>query len=129
MGGRASRQREKPMDSLTDRPDFHLDILLYRETEGWAAHCLQLDLVEIAASENEAFEAIVDVVRAHIEYAIENDNMENVFSPAPADVWKRFFGATLVGRREVPLRIADDAFPLHSVSLQRVAALRSQPQA
>jgi len=34
---------------------------------------------------------IIDVILAHVRYAIENDNLEHMYHPAPQEVWKEFF--------------------------------------
>jgi len=94
-------------------PDLQLDILLYPDDGGFLAHCLQLDLVEWGETLDEAHCALLDVVRAHVESVIENDNLDHLFHPAPAEVWKRFFGATLIAERPLALDLpAGDVFPI-----------------
>jgi len=88
----------------TKRPTFHLDVLLYRDEQQWVAHCLQLDLVEYGHTRKAAQAAILDVIRAHIEYAIEHDNMEYLFHPAPSDVWKLFLKSQRIGRKTMRLQ-------------------------
>jgi hypothetical protein len=105
------------------QPELHVDVLLYPEGDGWAAHCLQLDLVECGASLEEVQEAILDVIRAHIEYALEHDNMEHLFHPAPPEVWKLFLGAELIGSKAVRIE-RDNAPPIPSVIVQE-ASLRA----
>jgi len=87
-------------------PELNLDVLLYREDGEWLAHCLQLDLVEAGPTPDEAEENLTGVIQHHIQWAIEDDDMEHLFHPAPADVWKRFFGAQVKGFREIPLILA-----------------------
>jgi len=84
-------------------PDFNLDVLLYRENGAWVAHCLQLDLVEAGATPEEAEENLAGVISHHIQWALEDDDMEHLFHPAPPDVWKQFFGAKTNGFRDIPL--------------------------
>lgn len=109
------------LQSERKQPEFRVDVLLYCDGDQWAAHCLQLDLVECAASREEAQEAILDVIRAHIEYALEHDNMEHLFHPAPADVWKLFLGAELIGSKAVRLESMDDTLPVPSVVVQEAS--------
>jgi hypothetical protein len=85
-------------------PHFLLNVLLYREDGMWAAHCLQLDLVEYARTMNEAQSNVLDVIRAHIEHALEHDNMEHLFRPAPAEYWQLFLRSTPIGSRTFRLR-------------------------
>ena len=106
----------------SSRPDFHVDVLLYQEDDQWVGHCLQLDLVEAGATRQEAQEHIVDVIRAHIEYALENDNMEYVFHPAPAAVWRRFWQSELIGCRTIPIDASFEVFPAHSITVREASA-------
>ena len=48
------------------KPALHLDVLLRQTDEGYEAHCLQFDLVEVAPTADEAEQAIKDVITAHI---------------------------------------------------------------
>ena len=84
-------------------PVFVLNVLLYREDCRWTAHCLQLDLVECARTVREAQSNILDVIRAHIEHALEHDNMEHLFQPAPAEYWQLFLRSKQIGRRTLRL--------------------------
>jgi hypothetical protein len=85
-------------------PHFLLNVLLYRADGMWTAHCLQLDLVECARTQEQAQSNVLDVIRAHIEYALEHDNMEHLFQPAPAEYWQLFLRSTPIGSRTVRLR-------------------------
>ena len=102
------------------RPDFHVDILLYPEGGQWTAHCLQFDLVEVADTFEEAEQRIEGVVRAHISWALEHDNMENLFSSAPADAWKRFFTSKRGESRLITISVSDDQLADFPVTLQEV---------
>lgn len=85
-------------------PNFQLDVLLYRQGGRCTAHCLQLDLVECGRTVQAALSDVLDVIRAHIEWAIEHDNMEHLFHPAPAEYWKMFLTARRIGARTFRLR-------------------------
>ena len=97
MGTRSAGSRHRP-------PDFQLDVLLYRDQSRWTAHCLQLDLVECGRSAQAALSDVLDVIRAHIEWAIEHDNMAHLFHPAPPEYWKMFLTARRIGARTFHLR-------------------------
>jgi predicted RNase H-like HicB family nuclease len=92
-----------PKPSKTTSPVFLLNVLLYREDGRWTAHCLQLDLVECARTVEEAQSNILDVIRAHIEHALEHDNMEHLFHPAPAAYWQLFLRSKQTGSRTLRL--------------------------
>lgn len=93
---------------IHDRPDYRLDVLTYQDGEGWVGHCLQLDLAECAPTRDQALEAIVDVVRAHFEFAIANDNLDNLFHAAPKEIWKMFFESELMGERTIELHVSEE---------------------
>ena len=67
-------------------------ILIKRDEDGrWTGHCLELDIVTTADSPDEAEGDIVDLIRAQVTYAIENDNMEYLYKDAPPEVWHEYF--------------------------------------
>lgn len=104
-------------------PDFNLDVLLYREAGHWVAHCLQLDLVEAGATPEAAEDALAGVIRHHIEWALEDDDMAHLFHPAPPETWKRFFAAEPMGFRQIPLTLPADGLAVPpSVKVQRATA-------
>ena len=75
------------------KPTLHLDVLLRLTEEGYEAHCLQFDLVEVAPTVEEAEQAIKDVITAHIEYSLAHDNREYLFQSAPLEAWNAFFSS------------------------------------
>ncbi len=104
-------------------PEFNLDVLLYREDGQWVAHCLQLDLVESGDTSEEAEESLAGVIQHHIQWAWEDDDIEDLFHPAPPEVWKMFFAAEPQGFREIPLGVAADRMPAPpAVKVQRATA-------
>ena len=54
------------------------------------AHCLELNLVTVAETVNEAESDIIDVIESHVRYALENDNLEYVSHPGPTECLERF---------------------------------------
>jgi predicted RNase H-like HicB family nuclease len=91
--------------------DLQLDVLLYPDEKGWLAHCLQLDLAEWGETLEAAQGNLLDVVRAHVESAVADDDLEHFFHPAPPEVWKRFFRAELVAEKRLPLDLPVEVFP------------------
>jgi len=75
------------------KPILHLDVLLRQTDEGYEAHCLQFDLVEVAPSAEAAELAIKDVITAHVEYSLAHDNREYLFRSAPLEAWNAFFSS------------------------------------
>jgi predicted RNase H-like HicB family nuclease len=106
--------------------NLHLDVLLGPDEGGWLAHCLQLDLAEWGETLQAAQANLLDVMRAHIASAVENDNLAYLFHPAPPEVWKRFFQAELIGEQtlalDVPAGVVVPAVRVREASLSRAAA-------
>lgn len=92
-------------------PEFTVNVLLYREEGQWVAHCLQLDLVEAGATPEEAEEALIGVIQHHIQWALEDDDLEHLFHYAPPEVWKKFFAADPERFREIPLKAPGNRIP------------------
>jgi predicted RNase H-like HicB family nuclease len=67
--------------------------ILIKKTEeyGYVAHCLELDLVATADTPEAVKADIFDVIVAQVRYAFANDNLEYLYHPAPAEVWKEFY--------------------------------------
>ena len=80
-------QGESEMKSLP----FHFDILVEQQSEGSVAHCLQLDIVAVAENQQQALGDIVDLIQTQLTTAIENDNLDSIFHPAPAEVWGKLY--------------------------------------
>ena len=70
------------------------NILIKEEEDTCIAHCLELDIVATSRT-IECVEAdIMSLITAQIEYAFENNNLENLYHPAPPEVWKEYFSCT-----------------------------------
>ena len=93
------------------KPTLHLDVLLRPTDEGYEAHCLQFDLVEVAPTTEEAEQAIKDVITAHIEYSLAHDNREYLFRSAPLEAWNAFFSSRPYKRVSLEIRPEQTAFP------------------
>lgn len=65
-----------------------LHVLIFEEDGEWVAHCLEFDIVATAIDITAVKKDIFDLIKAHIEYAIENNNMAYLFNPAPPEAWK-----------------------------------------
>ena len=96
-----------------------------KHSGGWLAHCLQLDLVEWGETLDAAQAGLLHVVRAHVEFAVENENLEHLFRPAPPEVWREFFRAELVAEKRIPLNVPPEVFPpirVREAAVSRAAA-------
>jgi predicted RNase H-like HicB family nuclease len=75
---------------MGQKAKIRLDILIKKEENYFLAHCLQFDIVTTADTLKDVRKDIIDLCRAHIEYAHAHDNLEYLFSPAPKEVWAEY---------------------------------------
>jgi hypothetical protein len=82
------------------------NILIKEEEDIFIAHCLELDIVSTSQSLEDVEAEIMSLIKAQIEYAFENENLENLYHPAPPEVWKEYFGCTTAEIKEYILKKA-----------------------
>lgn len=70
---------------------FSVNILIKEEDGLCVAHCLELDIVAVAETADQSQREIVSLICAQIDYAFANNNLDNLYHPAPQDVWRDFF--------------------------------------
>lgn len=65
--------------------------LIKKDNRVWIGHCLELDIVATGESVNLVKDELIDLILAQIDYAFSNDNLDNLYHPAPQEVWKEFY--------------------------------------
>jgi hypothetical protein len=65
--------------------------LLYERDDNHVAHCLDLDVVAVGSSIEEASQKLDFLVKAHIEYALKEGREDALRIQAPTDFWRQFF--------------------------------------
>lgn len=95
-------------------PSIKLNVLIYKEDDEWIAHCLQMDLVAANIDRDLVQDDIVDLIKAHVVYAIENDNIEHIFKSAPAEEWEKLARFQKCGTRKFSITIPKDE-PVRSI--------------
>ncbi len=68
-----------------------VNILIKENDNMFVAHCLELDIVAVAETLDQAQKEVVSLICAQVDYAFSNDNLSNLFHPAPPEVWAEFF--------------------------------------
>jgi predicted RNase H-like HicB family nuclease len=69
---------------------LRINVLVERQANGsYLAHCAELDLVAEGASVSEACAELLNVVDVQVRTCLQNDNLENLFFPAPKEVWEK----------------------------------------
>jgi hypothetical protein len=81
-------------------PKLDLRGVVYREGDAWIAHCLELDIVAEGPNAEAAMNDLLDLCAFQIDTAIENNDLESIFRPAPAKYWNLFYSARL--RKRLP---------------------------
>lgn len=68
-----------------------VNILIREDDNMFVAHCLELDIVAVAETLDQAQREVVSLICAQVDYAFSNNNLSNLFHPAPPEVWAEFF--------------------------------------
>jgi len=69
---------------------LRLNVLVERQPDGqYLAHCLELDLVAEGSTPDEACSELLNAIDVQVRTCIQNDNMANLFFPAPKEVWAK----------------------------------------
>ncbi|MBC8440821.1 MAG: hypothetical protein H8D87_14220 [Deltaproteobacteria bacterium] len=83
---------------------FTVNVLTKKEDGMFVAHCLELDIVAVGNTIEEVQKDIVSTVCAQIDYAFSNDNLDNLFHPAPPEAWQEFYKCKEQIERKYPIR-------------------------
>jgi hypothetical protein len=67
------------------------NLLAKKEKDLWIGHCLELDIVATADSLEVLKKDLTDLIIVQVDYAFSNNNLENLYHPAPSEVWEEFF--------------------------------------
>jgi hypothetical protein len=78
-----------------------LQVLLTPTNDGVQAHCLHMDIVTEAATQDRAIADLADLIRAQFQYGRDTNNLAAVFVPAPAEYWQKLAHARPVGEMRV----------------------------
>ncbi len=102
---------------MTRNENFSFKVLIKKESDAWVAHCLELNLVAVAETIEQVEADIIDIITAHVRFALENDNLEYMAHSAPPEVWKDFFKCS--DREEasysMPETVLDDSWSINPI--------------
>jgi len=70
---------------------FSANVLIKEEDGMIVAHCLELDIIAVGTTLKEVQSEIVSLICAQIDYAFSNDNLDNLYHPAPPEMWQEFY--------------------------------------
>jgi hypothetical protein len=67
-----------------------LRVLGYREENGWAAHCLETDLVGRGRDFNEAMVELQELTEMQVNFAVQTNRLSLLDHPAPPEIWQAY---------------------------------------
>lgn len=106
------------MKSQLIRLDFQ--VLIYPEGNFWIAHCLETDIASEGKSQQEALENLLDISNVQIEALLAEGDLNSLFSPAPAEIWRMFATAKDRKSSKRPNRAAK---PINRINVRQLAAV------
>ncbi len=101
------------------RLDFQ--VLVYRESAQYIAHCLETDLAAEGNSVKESLENLIDISNLQIESLMAEGDLNSLFSPAPPDIWRMFSMAS--DRPSAPRRPARAVKPINRIRVRQLEAV------
>jgi len=92
-------------------------VVFYRDESDrsvWVAHCLEFDLMGHGPSQRDALVLLNDAIALQVKHTIQSGNIENLFSPAPAEYQLMYARGRNVakGRLEVKIAVHDEDFEI-----------------
>ena len=71
---------------------INIHILIYYDDQfkTWVAYCLELNLVTESKRQKNVIKYTIDLIRAHVNYALENNNWCFLWSFAPKPYWDKY---------------------------------------
>lgn len=79
------------MATPTKGAGMTFNVLVSKEEGVYVAHCLELDIVTTSTRIKDVKKEMGELIIAQVDFAFSNNNLENLFRPAPAKVWEIFY--------------------------------------
>lgn len=70
--------------------NLHALVIHDKEKKTFLAHCLDMDIVAQAKTQEEAVSELKELISTQIEYCLENDMLDTLFRPAPKEYWDTY---------------------------------------
>ena len=68
-------------------------VLIYQDDNFWIAHCLEMDLPAEGKTPEEALQNLIDVSHLQITAAMEEGNLDSIFSQSPSELLRMYASA------------------------------------
>lgn len=88
----------------TDPTSMVFNCLVWKEGGLWSGHCLELDIIATGDSMRAVKDDLGDLILAQVDYAFSNDNLDNLYHPAPPDIWKEFYKCKTQSEKKMLLK-------------------------
>src|SRR2546429_3111573 len=73
--------------------DFHIRVLLYKDSGDWVAHALEMDLVDYGDSVRAALKELNELVSCQISFAHQKRDDSLIYFPADKELFERWEAA------------------------------------
>lgn len=81
-----------------------LRVVFYREDGEWIAHCLEFDLCGNGSTKGQALESLSEAINLQVQYSLEHNNPQNLFTPAPSEIQEMFFAGHPAAEGELRMK-------------------------
>ena len=75
---------------MRKKAQLSFNVLITKDNGQFVAHCLELDIVCVAETENKVMKELSDSIVNQVSYALSNDNVGYLYRPAPDNFWKEY---------------------------------------
>jgi hypothetical protein len=65
-------------------------VVFYRDSGRWVAHCLEFDLLGDGDTHGSAIKSLSEAILIQLKESLRSNNPQNLFSPAPAEYWRKY---------------------------------------
>jgi len=66
-----------------------INVIIEKEEDIYAAHCLEFDIVAEGKTKKESIENILISIKNHIDFCLEMGNIDKIVNPAPKIYWNK----------------------------------------
>jgi hypothetical protein len=80
------------------------NILVKKDADLYIAHCLELDIVATSSDFGKVKKDMVDLIKAQINYAFSNNNLDYLYHPAPSEVWQEFYACKNQSEQKIDIK-------------------------
>src|SRR5262249_28064953 len=76
--------------TATQKKTFTFNVLVENVQSVYVATCLEMYLVATSDDENDLISKMSKLIVRQVEFALKNENPQDIFHPAPNEIWEKF---------------------------------------